>query len=203
MDPYASAYVLGMNLLATYGLSPDWVVTFDRAKVRAGLTNFETKTITLSENMIGTVSDHELRNILLHEIAHALVGPLHGHDDVWRAKALEIGCDGCTYHTLGPFVEPLWTLDCPCGMTHMKRHVLRKDSMATYACKFCMGFLRATNRRTGETVDFTEPPEFHSYYKYSVTCGCGGVQLFRRNLHKSLLDKMCPACQGPLLIQQL
>lgn len=203
MDPFASAYVLGMNLLATHGLAPDWSIAFDRAKMRAGLTNFGTRTITLSENMIRTASQEDVRNVILHEIAHALVGPFHGHDDVWRAKALEIGCDGCTYHGLGSFAEPLWTLDCPCGMTHVTRHVLRRDCMATYACKFCMGYLRATNRKTGETVDFTEIVEDFQYYKFKITCGCGGVQLLRKNLHKSLLAKACSTCKGPLLVQEL
>lgn len=203
MDPFASTYVLGMNLLAEHGLLPEWGLSFDRAKTRAGLTNYQTKTITLSEYMIETASEQDVRNVLLHEIAHALVGSRHGHDDVWRAKALEIGCDGCTYHGLGHFAEPLWSLECPCGASNMTRHVLRRESMATYACKMCMGFLRATNVRTGETVDFTQIPEDYQYYKFKVTCGCGGIQLFRRNLHKSLLDKICPACQGPLLIQQL
>ena len=30
----------------------------------------------------------------MHEIAHALVRKGHGHDAVWKAKALSIGCDG-------------------------------------------------------------------------------------------------------------
>jgi len=203
MDVHVYVRSHGFKLMATHGLLPEWTLAFDRAKMRAGLTNFETKTITLSEYMIETASEQDVRNVLLHEIAHALVGPFHGHDDVWRAKALEIGCDGSRCHALGHFVEPLWSLDCPCGATHMTRHVLRRESMASYACKFCMGFLRATNRRTGETVDFTQVPEDYAYYKYYVTCGCGGVQMFRRNLHKSLLDKVCPRCQGTLLIQQL
>jgi len=36
-------------------------------------------------------SDELVRDTLLHEIAHALVGTAHGHDEVWKAKCLEIG----------------------------------------------------------------------------------------------------------------
>lgn len=39
-------------------------------------------------------TEKEVTNTILHEIAHAIVGAKHGHDRVWRAKALEIGCDG-------------------------------------------------------------------------------------------------------------
>ena len=33
----------------------------------------------------------EVRDTILHEIAHALVGPGHGHDAVWKAKCVEVG----------------------------------------------------------------------------------------------------------------
>jgi len=34
------------------------------------------------------------RNTMLHEIAHALVGPGHNHNAIWKAKARAIGCTG-------------------------------------------------------------------------------------------------------------
>lgn len=33
----------------------------------------------------------EVNDLILHEIAHALVGGDHGHDEVWKAKCVEIG----------------------------------------------------------------------------------------------------------------
>ena len=36
-----------------------------------------------------------MKNTLLHEIAHALAGHEHNHDEVWKATARSIGCDGC------------------------------------------------------------------------------------------------------------
>ena len=44
--------------------------------------------------------DEEVKNTLLHEIAHALVGPGHRHNRVWRQKAREIGCDAKVTHNL-------------------------------------------------------------------------------------------------------
>ncbi len=34
----------------------------------------------------------ELKNAIWHEIARALVGEVHGHDEVWASKAKQIGC---------------------------------------------------------------------------------------------------------------
>ena len=34
---------------------------------------------------------HDIRNVILHEIAHALVGPGHGHREHWQNKARELG----------------------------------------------------------------------------------------------------------------
>jgi SNF2 family DNA or RNA helicase len=41
----------------------------------------------------GQGNDAELINTIRHEVAHAIVGPGHGHNEVWADKAREIGCD--------------------------------------------------------------------------------------------------------------
>ncbi len=52
-----------------------------------GETCFESKTIFLDDSV-----GRAMKQVLLHEVAHALVGPDHGHDQVWKDKALQIGC---------------------------------------------------------------------------------------------------------------
>lgn len=37
-------------------------------------------------------SRESVMETLLHEIAHAIVGPNHGHDTVWQAVARKVGC---------------------------------------------------------------------------------------------------------------
>ena len=61
-------------------------------------------------------SDDEVLDTILHEIAHALVGPQHGHDAVWRAKAREIGCTGerCVSSD-SPRVPGDWVGRCSAG----------------------------------------------------------------------------------------
>lgn len=80
--------------LITDFLDESWVFQFDNARRRFGQCRHRRKTITLSKHLTLLNSEAEVKNVILHEIAHALVGTRHGHDAVWRAKAIEIGCTG-------------------------------------------------------------------------------------------------------------
>ena len=81
--------------MAEHGLiETGWSFGFDRAKRRFGVTKFKTKQITLSTSLTELNSEKEVIDTILHEIAHALVGPRHGHNRVWQYKAVSIGCSG-------------------------------------------------------------------------------------------------------------
>jgi superfamily II DNA or RNA helicase len=49
------------------------------------------KCIILNAHHVDTHPDEEIKDTILHEIAHALT-PGHGHDADWRDRAIEIGC---------------------------------------------------------------------------------------------------------------
>ena len=85
------ALATGRRLLREHGLD-DWTIVADRAKTRAGVCRFAQRQIGLSAPLTALHSDADVLDTILHEIAHALVGPQHGHDAVWRAKARAIGC---------------------------------------------------------------------------------------------------------------
>ena len=109
------ALALGRRLLREHGLD-DWTIVADRAKTRAGVCRFGRRQIGISRPMTVLHSEEEVLDTILHEIAHALVGPQHGHDAVWRAKALEIGCSGerCVSAD-SPRVPGDWVGRCPAG----------------------------------------------------------------------------------------
>lgn len=52
-----------------------------------------TKTIIITLASFLLLDYPTLLQVILHEVAHALVGIEHGHNEVWKAKALEIGSD--------------------------------------------------------------------------------------------------------------
>lgn len=87
------ALAMGRRLLREHDLD-GWTVVADRAKTRAGVCRFALRQIGISGPLTRLHSEDEVRDTLLHEIAHALVGPAHGHDEVWRATARRIGCSG-------------------------------------------------------------------------------------------------------------
>lgn len=50
--------------------------------------------IRLSSHLVALNGEEKVRATILHEIAHALAGPGHGHDAHWRAIAIRIGDSG-------------------------------------------------------------------------------------------------------------
>lgn len=81
-------------LMTAYGLTDKgWRFEWDNAARRFGQCRYSTKTISMSRQLTIQRSPDAIRNTMLHEIAHALT-PGHGHDAVWRAKAISLGCDG-------------------------------------------------------------------------------------------------------------
>ena len=109
------ALATGRRLLREHGLD-DWTIVADRAKTRAGVCRFGRRQIGISAPLTVLHSEEEVLDTILHEIAHALVGPQHGHDAVWRAKAREIGCSGerCVSSD-APRVPGDWVGRCPSG----------------------------------------------------------------------------------------
>lgn len=68
----------------------EWCFKFDHAKRRFGCCNYSNSVISLSRHLTRLNDEDEVRDTLLHEIAHALT-PGDGHGRKWKAKCLEIG----------------------------------------------------------------------------------------------------------------
>jgi predicted SprT family Zn-dependent metalloprotease len=123
------ALVLARALVAEHGLQ-GWTVGLDRAKTRAGACHYAKRLITLSGPLTRLHSDEHVRDTILHEIAHALVGPKHRHDEVWRETAVRIGCTGerCVPAD-APKVAGDWLGTCPAGHeVHRHRRPQRPQS---------------------------------------------------------------------------
>jgi predicted SprT family Zn-dependent metalloprotease len=106
------------KLLAQHGLTQKgWVFRFDERLTSNGTCSYQHKEITFSVHRLNS-PPAAIVNTLLHEVAHAIVGPHHHHDDEWRRVAGKIGCIvGTTCGTPGHVRPPKrWTLRCrTCG----------------------------------------------------------------------------------------
>lgn len=112
-----------------------WTFEFDNAKRRFGCCRYRTKKITLSKHLVKLNDESIVRNTILHEIAHALVGAGHGHNHVWRTKAIALGCNGerCYSSDKVNLPEYKYLGLCVNGHTH-NRHRKPRQSVSCGRC---------------------------------------------------------------------
>jgi predicted SprT family Zn-dependent metalloprotease len=79
-----------MRLMREHGLL-GWGFRFDEGRRTFGRCRHNDKTISLSRRLTRLNDWSHVKATMLHEIAHALVGPNHGHDAAWRAMAVRLG----------------------------------------------------------------------------------------------------------------
>jgi len=111
-----------------------WRFAWNRRKTCMGLCRYERQTIELSAYFVARNSLDEIRDTILHEIAHALVGPTHGHDEVWMARCQEVGA---VPRRCGSANMPAgaWQAMCPGCTKKYSRH--RRPARGKYFCRPC------------------------------------------------------------------
>ena len=112
----------------------EWNFGFDLAQNRGGVCRFARKEITLSVTYCLKASREEVLDTVLHEIAHAMVGPGHHHDDVWKKAAFKIGCKGDVCHSVEHGLDK-WEGHCPCGQEWRRKKLMTKVRNGT--CPKC------------------------------------------------------------------
>jgi predicted SprT family Zn-dependent metalloprotease len=133
------AMVLAINLMEQHGLMDmGWGFGFDNAKRRFGVCKYRSKVIGLSKDLVELNNESRVKNTILHEIAHALVGHKNGHNDIWRTKALEIGCNGERCYDNSEVATPEAKYEAVCGgCGHVHKKHKRPTRIAS--CGKCSG----------------------------------------------------------------
>ncbi|HLS26226.1 MAG TPA: SprT-like domain-containing protein [Beutenbergiaceae bacterium] len=172
------AMSMGRRLLDRHGLE-HWDLRWDRAKRRAGMCRFDTRVISLSRYLTELHDAEQVRDTVLHEIAHALAGPDAGHGPQWRAKAELVGAN--PRRTLPPEVplpDAPWQGRCPGGHEHVRfRRPTRPLSCSRCCPRFCLAHLITWTNRG-------EP--FHPDARYH--------QELRRWRRRRMPGAACPRC---------
>lgn len=122
-------------------LSADWSFAFDSGKRRAGICVYTDKQIRLSRHLVMLHSIDDARQVLWHEIAHALCGKAEGHGKHWLATAKSMGyrAEKFTGNTIAENTAS-WVGACPAGHEHYR---YRKPTRALSCAKCSRSFSRA------------------------------------------------------------
>lgn len=90
-----SATKMANALLAEHGLDKlGWTFGFDNAQKRLGLCRFSVKRIQISQYFCAAADEEQVRQTLLHEVAHAMLPSGTGHSVAWKRQAAAIGYTG-------------------------------------------------------------------------------------------------------------
>ena len=87
------AHKLALRLMKQHKVPASWTFRFDRSKVRFGKCDYTARQISLSRHLVELNNTSEVRETILHEIAHVLAPRGAGHNAAWRSVAQSIGCN--------------------------------------------------------------------------------------------------------------
>jgi len=148
MDVVA-ARQLALDLMRAHALV-GWSFAFDHARRRFGCCRWRDKVITLSKPLTFLNSEDQVRETILHEIAHALT-PGDGHGLKWRAKCRELGikperCYGEAEVVSPPRSAARYVIGCKrCGWWHERRRATRNRLI----CRHCASPVHYRDRFAG------------------------------------------------------
>lgn len=129
----SDAYDLAEKLIKLHELH-DWTFRFDGAKTRFGCCNFTKKQISLSRQLVSLNPAPIIYDTILHEIAHALIGPHHGHSALWKEKIKSLGGipKARYHHSEVTIPKGKYTVTCPFCKLESQANKQKK-----VACKNC------------------------------------------------------------------
>lgn len=112
---------LAHELIGTHLGRAGWTFGFDNARRRAGACDYAKRRITVSRHLAPGFSTDEARQVLLHEIAHAIAGHRAAHGPRWKAIAGRLGYTGDRLWRGAEHTDTApWIGTCPAGHEHFR-----------------------------------------------------------------------------------
>lgn len=89
-------------------LERGWTYGIEKPKGRLlGICKYDQRVILISDKHVSQHARTQILDTIRHEIAHALVGADHGHDAMWKAKAVELGANPSPCNDVSPYAIKL------------------------------------------------------------------------------------------------
>ena len=123
---------LAKELIQTY--CPDYTFKFDSSRSRFGQCRYNQKEIGISRYLASVNSYSQVKDTILHEIAHALTRS--GHDEKWRQKCIELGARPVRCYDVKEVQStPKYRMSCPaCSRTYQANK--KPKSNGHWICRF-------------------------------------------------------------------
>ena len=129
----SDAQKLARELMDKHELT-HWRFEFDKATRRFGATHYGLRMITLSKALVQLNDEAQVKDTILHEIAHAICGHANGHNEVWRQTARVIGCNGSRTYNSNEVVTPPKPFKGTCPNCSRVIEARRRSSIACGRC---------------------------------------------------------------------
>lgn len=132
---------LARDLMKQHNVRPDCGLDLSRGKRTLGYVIWKgtnkIPTVNLSVHFLAILSDEEIRDTILHELAHVISGPGHHHDWYWKSICRKIGCNPERTAKLDRVPDGRYKMQCVCGKTYTKYRSSRTMKSHTYVCGTC------------------------------------------------------------------
>jgi predicted SprT family Zn-dependent metalloprotease len=130
----SAAKAIAVALMREHGLR-EWRFGFNRAKRTMGLCRHSERRIELSVYFVLANDAANVRDCILHEIAHAIAGARAGHGPKWRRICRRIGAipERCGEARMP---DGGWKATCPRCRREYTRHRRPKRHLI-YSCSEC------------------------------------------------------------------
>ncbi|HPQ80046.1 MAG TPA: SprT-like domain-containing protein [Candidatus Dojkabacteria bacterium] len=107
--------------LEEYYLDCGWTFEWSNTKRTIGDCNFKAHTIRISRFYLPLMSEEELKDTFLHELAHALLGMGYGHNQMFYDMCRKVGCKNPNKDVDVPLHNYRFKAVCSrCGFTTFK-----------------------------------------------------------------------------------
>ncbi len=133
---FAAAALMAREEMTRFGLG-NWAFGWNRRKRSLGLCRYREQRIELSVHFVKANDPAQVRETILHEIAHALAGEKAKHGRVWKAMCQRVGCRAARCDDgVAAMPKGRWVARCgSCGKEYWRHR--RPARRAKYWCRGC------------------------------------------------------------------